>query len=157
MDSVDQKLLVQTEKGLPLASEPFSQIAAETGITPQEAIERLKRLLKAGVIRRFGVSLRPNSVGYCANAVVAWKVPAERVEELGAYFAGYKDISHCYEREVIVGKWEYNIYTVIHGRERQAVEDLVKLLSLIVGVTDYVVIFSTKNLKIQPSEEKLQC
>jgi len=157
MDSVDQKLVAKAEKGLPLLSEPFSQIAAEVGITPQEALQRLKQLCEKGVIRRFGVSLRPISVGYAANAVVAWKVPEERVCELGAYFAGYKDISHCYEREVAAGRWEYNLYTVIHGRERTAVEDLVKLLALIVGITDYVVLFSTKNLKNPSLEENGQC
>lgn len=157
MDSVDLKLIAKAEKGLPLTSNPFSQIATEIGITPQEAIERIKKLREAGVIRRFGVSLKPNSVGYKANAIVAWNVPQERVEELGAYFASYKDISHCYEREVVAGRWEYNLYTVIHARERRAVEDLVKLLSVIVGLTDYVVIFSIENLKKQPKEENKKC
>jgi len=156
MDSIDRKLVAQAEKGLPVLSEPFNQIAAETGITPQQAIQRLKQLREEGVIRRFGVSLRPISIGYAANAVVAWKVPEERVCELGAYFAGYKDISHCYEREVVAGRWEYNLYTVIHGRERTAVEELVKLLALVVGIADYVVLFSTKNLK-NSVEEKRQC
>ncbi len=157
MDSVDRKLIAEAEKGLLFTPEPFSQIAAAVGISTQEAIKRLKRLQEEGIIRRFGISLKPNDVGFNANAMVAWRVPANRVEEVGAYFASYKDISHVYERETVLGKWEYNLYTVIHAKERQTVEALVKLLSGVVGIDSYVIIFSTKNLKTQQKKEIKQC
>jgi len=41
-------------------------------------------------------------------------------------------------------------------KQLTAVEELVKLLALIGGITDYVVLFSTKNLK-NSVEEKRQC
>jgi DNA-binding Lrp family transcriptional regulator len=152
MDLINQKLLVQAEKGLLLTPQPFHAIATQIGITPQEVITRLQNLQKEGIIRKFGLSLKPTDVGYCANALVAWKVPPSRIEEVGAYFAGYHDISHCYERDVVTGKWEYNLYTVIHARERGDIEQFVKLLSGIVDVADFQIIYSTKNLK--PAEAK---
>jgi DNA-binding Lrp family transcriptional regulator len=157
MDAVDQKLIVEAEKGLPLIPQPFHAIAAQIGITPQEVLVRLQRLQKDGVIRRFGLSLKPNDVGYNANALVAWRVPQERIQEVGVYFSGYNDISHCYERETIAGKWEYNIYTVIHAHERQAIEQLVGLLSDITGLSDYLILYSTRNLKNKPVQETEKC
>jgi DNA-binding Lrp family transcriptional regulator len=157
VDSVDRKLVVEAEKGLFLTSQPFEKIASKIGIPVQEVIVRLQKLQENGVIRRFGVSLKPNGVGYCANALVAWKVPESRVEEIGAYFARYDDISHCYERQTIPEQWEYNIYTVIHAHEREAIERLVKLLASITIIEDYIIIYSTKNLKNQPAVGTEKC
>lgn len=156
MDAVDRKLLAETEKGLPLMPRPFDDLAAQLGITPEEVLTRLQRLQKEGVIRRFGASIRPNSVGFSANALVAWKVPAERIQEAGAFFSGCKEVSHCYERQIVVGRWEYNVYTVIHASERGALEALVKWLSEASGLGDFVVLYSTRNLKT-PKEEKSRC
>jgi DNA-binding Lrp family transcriptional regulator len=157
MDAIDRKLLVEAEKGLLLTPQPFHAIAVQVGITPQEVIARLQRLQENGVIRRFGLSLKPNDVGYNANALVAWKVPQSRIQEIGEYFSGYNDISHCYERGTVAGKWEYNVYTVIHAHERQTIEQLVKLLSDIIGLSDYLILYSTRNLKTKPAQETGKC
>ncbi|MGD6850824.1 MAG: Lrp/AsnC family transcriptional regulator [Candidatus Bathyarchaeia archaeon] len=157
MDAVDRKLVFEAEKGLLLTAQPFDEIASKIGIPTQEVIERLKKLQESGVIRRFGVSLRPSSIGYCANALVAWKVPQSRVQEVGAYFAGFNDISHCYERETVTGLWDYNIYTVIHGADRGTVEELVKLLSSITSLTEYLIIYSKRNLKNPLGKEITKC
>jgi DNA-binding Lrp family transcriptional regulator len=154
MDSVDRKLIVEAEKGLPLTSEPFSTLAAKVGVTPQEAISRLQKLRTEGVIRRFGVSLKPNSIGFNANALVAWKVPVDRVLEVAQYFSGCSQISHCYERETVTGRWEYNIYTVLHAHERRTVEQLIKQLSNETSLTDFLVLYSIRNLKNKPKETK---
>jgi siroheme decarboxylase len=157
MDSVDRKLVFEAEKGLLLTAQPFDEIASKIGITTQEVIERLKKLQENGVIRRFGISLKPNSVGYLANALVAWKVPQSRVQEVGVYFSGFNDISHCYERETVAGLWEYNIYTVIHAHDRDAVEELVTLLSSITSIAEYLIIYSKRNLKTLMGKEMAKC
>jgi DNA-binding Lrp family transcriptional regulator len=152
LDTIDRKLVIEAEKGLPLTPEPFSALAAKVGITPQEALSRLQKLRDEGVIRRFGVSLKPNSIGFTANALVAWKVPKDRVLDVAKYFSECSQISHCYERETVAGRWEYNFYTVLHGHERSAVEHLVKILSNASGLGDYLILYSTRNLKNKTSE-----
>jgi len=157
MDAIDRKILLETEKGLQLTPEPFKEIAAQVGITPKEVIERLKRLQETGIIRRFGASLKPNSVGFLANALVAWKVPQSRVEEVGRFFSEYDEISHCYEREPIAGKWEYNIYTVMHAHERETIQQLVKQLSTATALEEYSILYSKRNLKTLQTKEIQQC
>ncbi|MCW4029217.1 MAG: AsnC family transcriptional regulator [Candidatus Bathyarchaeota archaeon] len=156
MDAVDRKLLAKTEKGLPLTPKPFHDVAAQLGITSDEVLTRLQRLKEEGVIRRFGASIRPNSVGFSANAMVAWKVPAERIQEVGAFFSGYTDVSHCYERQIVVDRWEYNLYTVMHAPDRTTLEALVKRLSEASGLGDFTILYSTRNLKTS-KEEKSRC
>jgi siroheme decarboxylase len=157
MDAIDRKILLETEKGLQLTPEPFKEIAVQVGITPKEVIERLKRLQETGIIRRFGASLKPNSVGFLANALVAWKVPQSRVEEVGRFFSEYDEISHCYEREPIAGKWEYNIYTVMHAHERETIQQLVKQLSTATALEEYSILYSKRNLKTLQTKEIQKC
>lgn len=154
MDEIDRRLLVQTEKGIPLTPHPFDQIAQEIGISPQEAIDRLQRLQKSGIIRRFGISLVPNGVGYLANALVAWKVPPQQIASVNEYFCKCKEVSHCYERGAMPGKWDYNFYTVIHAPHRSAVKETVQRFAAELSLREYVILFSTRNLKLK---EKTKC
>lgn len=147
MDEVDYKILFETNKGLLLTVEPFNEIAAQLGITPQEVIARLVKLRDSGVIRRFGASIKPNDLGFSANALVAWKVPENRVQEVGSFLSQYSEVTHCYERKTIAGKWEYNLYTVMHARKREAIKLLVNNLSEATAVNDYLILYSTRDLK----------
>ena len=147
MDEVDRKILFETNKGLLLTAEPFNEIAAQLGITPREVIARLVKLRENGVIRRFGASIKPNDLGFSANALVAWKVPENRVQEVGSCLSKFSEVTHCYERKAIAGKWEYNLYTVMHARERESIEQLVKNLSEATAVNDYQILYSIRDLK----------
>ena len=147
MDEIDRKLLAGMEKGISLTNQPFNEIARQLGITPKEVVTRLRDLKEKGVIRRFGASIKPNNIGFSANALVAWKVPENRVLEIGAYLSKYREISHCYERKTVDGRWNFNLYTVIHGREREVVQRMVKEISKTIAVKEYKVLYSTRDLK----------
>jgi DNA-binding Lrp family transcriptional regulator len=147
MDEIDSKLLASVEKGIPLTPGPFDEIAFQLGITPKEVVARLCSLKEKGVIRRFGASIKPNNIGFSANALVAWIVPENRVQEIGAYLSSYQEISHCYERKTVKGIWDYNLYTVIHGREREVVQLMVKEISKKIAISEYKILYSTRDLK----------
>ena len=151
MDEIDHKLLVGMEKGITLTAEPFKDIALQLGITPTEVVTRLRELKEKGVIRRFGASIKPNNVGFSANALVAWEVPEKQTQEIGAYLSKYHEISHCYQRKPVEGKWDFNLYTVIHGKERETVQGLVKEISKGIGINEYKILFSIKDLKRKSS------
>jgi len=147
LDEIDRKLLAGMEKGITLTTEPFNEIALQLGITTKEVVTRLCKLKEKGVIRRFGASIKPNNIGFSANALVAWKVPENRVQEIGVYLSKYQEISHCYERKTVNGRWDYNLYTVIHGREREVVQRMVKEISEGIAINEYKILYSTRDLK----------
>ncbi len=147
LDEVDLKVLLSLENGIPLTAKPFSDVATRLGVTEEEIIERLRKLQASSVIRRFGASIKHRRVGITANAMVVWRVPERRVREVGGYMSGFKEVTHCYERKVIPGKWTYNLYTVIHAYERESIERFVKRLSEAVGINDYLVLFSIREFK----------
>ncbi len=147
MDEIDQAIIRITQAGIPLVKEPFEEIAKEIGTSEDEVIARLRKLISKGVVKRLGISVNQRKVGIVANAVVAWKVPKNRVESVGTMLSSYKEITHCYERMTIPGKWECNLFTVIHGYSRDSVEEIAKKLSEDVGINEYLVLFSNEQFK----------
>lgn len=147
MDELNRKLLSELEKGIPLVAEPFKEISAKLKITPKEVITRIIALQEKGVIRRFGASIKPDDVGLFANALVAWKIPVNRVQEVGVYLSKFKEITHCYQRRTVLGRWEYNLYTVMHAQEKQTLEQQVRSFSEAIKVNDYIILYSIRALK----------
>ena len=141
MDNLDLKILFALQDGIPLVREPFSAIATQLGIKPDEVIERLQRLREEKIIRKFGLFVRKSKVGVIANAMVVWAVPSNRVQEVAEFFSRFREVTHCYERRT-APNWRYNVYSVIHGVERNTVNEFVKTLSDTVKVKDYLILFS---------------
>ena len=146
-DAINKAIIRSTQDEIPLVDEPFAEIANETGISQDEVITRLKELISVGVIKRLGISVNQRKIGIVANAVVAWKVPQEQVKRVGAMLSAYREITHCYERVTVPGKWECNLFTVIHGYNRESVEEIAGKMSEAVGISDYLVMFSNEQFK----------
>jgi DNA-binding Lrp family transcriptional regulator len=147
LNEIDRAVLHITQDGIPLENEPFASIATETEISQKEVVAVLKKLIDCGVIKRLGISVNQRKVGIVANAVVAWKVPQDQVERVGSRVSSYKEITHCYERITIPGKWEHNLFTVLHGYDRKSVEEFAKKMSEAIGIRDYLVLFSNEQFK----------
>jgi DNA-binding Lrp family transcriptional regulator len=146
-DAINKAIIHSTQERIPLLDEPFAEIAKETGISQDEVIARLKELISVGVIKRLGISVNQRKIGIVANAVVAWKVPQDQVKRVGTMLSRYKEITHCYERVTVPGKWECNLFTVIHGYNRESVEETARMMAEAVGISDYLVMFSNEQFK----------
>jgi DNA-binding Lrp family transcriptional regulator len=147
LDEKDVQLLRLTQEGIPLVHEPYHSLAQSLGISENEVISRLKRLNEKRVIRRFTVSINNRKTGINANGMVVWKVPESRIEEVGKTFANEDQVSHCYVRTTVPGKWDYNLYTVLHSRNKVSVENMAKKMSEKVKIEDFRILFSTRELK----------
>jgi len=146
MDDLDLKLIKLTQDGIDLVPEPFKEIALELEIPEAEVIDRTRVLVESGVIRRFGASIGHRVLGIVANAMCAWNVPDDRVEEVGALMAGFGEVSHCYER-VRRPEWDYNLYTMIHAHTREECERTAHDISRATGISDYTILFSEREFK----------
>ncbi len=147
MDETDRAILRITQNDIPLVDEPFRKISEQLGIEQSEVLTRLERQIRHGMIKRIGGSVNQRKLGIVANAVVAWKVQEDMVEETGEKFSSYDEVTHCYERRTVPGVWDYNLFTVLHGYDRESVETCAKRLSEATGTSDYIFIFSTKQFK----------
>ena len=149
IDDDDRRLLEQIQEGLPLVSRPFAEVAGRLGMAETEVIERIERLRGEGVIKRMGVVVRHRPLGYDANAMVVWDVPDGRVDALGQCFARFPFVTLCYQRPRRGARWPYNLFCMIHGKDRDAVLDKIVELSEACGVGEvrHQVLFSRRCFK----------
>ena len=146
IDELDKKVISLIQGDLPLEPRPFALLAREMGISEDQFVDRVRRLKEQGIIRRFGATLRHQEAGYNSNAMVAWKVPHERVDEAGQILAKFQEVTHCYQRRP-AGEWQYNLYTMIHGSTREECYRMVTEMSRAAGIPDYLLLFSEKEFK----------
>jgi siroheme decarboxylase len=144
----DRRLLAAMEDGLPLVPRPFAAIGERVGLAEHEVIAALTRL-RAGVIKRIGVIVRHHEVGYRANAMVVWDVPEAQVGEAGRWLAALPFVTLCYRRPRRLPAWPYNLFCMIHGRERTAVEAQIEEATRAAGLDDLprAVLFSRRRFK----------
>lgn len=146
MDELECRLIRELQQDLPLTANPYVAIAHRLNISEQELVERVRRLLADGVIRKMGAVLRHRRVGYTANALCVWQVPEERVTEVGELFASLPVVTHCYER-LTHKDWPYNLYTMVHALSRKECEDQINKMSAVSGLKEFRIFYSTKELK----------
>ena len=83
LDALDRRIIVATQEGLPRVSRPYHAVAEQLGVSGDEVMARLRRMLDTGVIRRIGAVPNHYALGYRANGMSVWDVPEERIRELG--------------------------------------------------------------------------
>ncbi|MGO8740182.1 siroheme decarboxylase subunit beta [Rhodoblastus sp.] len=129
----DLRLLTAIEDGLPLRRRPYRDVARRLGWREQEIIFRLRRLIAAGTIARFGLVVRHHSLGFRANAMVVWDIDDSALPEIGLRLAAAPGVTLCYERPRRPPFWRYNLYSMIHGRDRDQVRSEIGVLADSVG------------------------
>ena len=135
---LEKGIIKLTQEDLPLDKRPFLPIAERLGLDEGILLEVLRGLREKGVIRRFSAILRHRKAGFRANCLVVWKVPEEKIDEVGRFLAGFKCVSHCYERT----GWDYNLFTMVHGRSEEEVREFVHHISRKANIDDFEVLFS---------------
>lgn len=146
IDETDKKIIQLIQGDLPLEPRPFTVMAESIGIGEDEFLARVRSLKTKGIMRRFGATLRHQEAGYSSNAMVAWIVPAERISEVGRKLAQFREVSHCYHREPREDI-KFNLYSMIHGENRAACQEIAERMSRETGIEEYTLMFSEKEFK----------
>ena len=146
LTELEKRIIASIQKDMPVVERPYLKIAQDLGISETELLENLKALCERGVIRRFGATLRHQRTGFKANAMVAWKVDENRIEDVGQKMASFAQVSHCYRRNPTEA-WPYNLYTMVHAKDEQACREIARQMSHVTSVKDYSLLFSREELK----------
>jgi len=126
LSETDLRLAAALAEGLPLDPRPYARLGRALGLDEADVIARTQRLIAAGTVTRFGVIVRHRPLGYRANAMAVWDLPDARVADVGRRMAALPYVTLCYRRPRRLPDWPYNLFCMIHGRERSAVEDLIE-------------------------------
>lgn len=146
LDELDKKIISVMQEDFPIVPEPYREIAHQLGISEEELLQRLRKYKQSGKIRKMGAVLKHREVGYNANALCAWIVPEDKIQEIGSLFSGYAVVTHCYARVTQPG-WPYNFYTMLHAGTREQCNAIADELAQVSGLQEHIMLFSTKEWK----------
>jgi DNA-binding Lrp family transcriptional regulator len=135
-DDLDRRIIRATQAGLPRVARPYHAVAEQVGMSAANVMARMQRMLDTGVIRRIGAVPNHYRLGYKANGMSVWNVPDERVRELGEKVGALDFVSHCYHRPRHLPLWPYNLFAMVHGRDRTEVETKVAEIARLLGDAD---------------------
>ena len=149
IDACDRRLVVATQAGLPLVSRPYAAIGRMVDLGEDEVIERLRRLVHRGVIRRIGAVPNHYALGYTANGMSVWDVDDAHIDWLGEQVGAFGFVSHCYRRPRRLPAWPYNLFAMVHGRDRVEVQSKVDAIANLLGAASrgHTILYSKRILK----------
>lgn len=149
LDETDRRIIVATQGGLPLVAEPYLAVAAELNLGVDDVMARMQRMLDGGLIRRIGAVPNHYALGYRANGMSVWDVPDEDISDIGKMVGDLDFVSHCYHRPRHLPYWSYNLFAMVHGRDRDEVSDKVERIAKLMGIKDrgHEILYSHRILK----------
>jgi DNA-binding Lrp family transcriptional regulator len=101
---VDVRLIDRLHDNFPVTDRPFAQVAQELGLTEQEVIERLRRLLSQGVLTRFGPLFQIEKAGG-QFVLAAMEVPESEFERISQQLNQMPEVAHNYRRDHRLNMW----------------------------------------------------
>ncbi|SDL96139.1 DNA-binding transcriptional regulator, Lrp family [Oryzisolibacter propanilivorax] len=144
----DWPLAALAEQGLAPCHQPYADWARRLGVDESAVLADLRRWLAAGTLARFGVVVRHHELGFAANAMAVFDVPDAQADAFGQALAHRPGVTLAYRRARAPG-WPYNLYCMVHGRDRAAVQ--AQLLAARAGAGllghPYAVLFSARRFK----------
>ncbi|RZI43797.1 Lrp/AsnC family transcriptional regulator [Herbaspirillum sp. HC18] len=145
LSEAERRVIALLQEGLPVVERPYSCL----GMGEKDAIALISRWLDEGVIKRLGIIVRHHELGYTANAMTVWNVPDEEVSEAGRRIAESGRATLCYRRERRLPDWPYNLFCMIHGKDRADVLARLDALAAECGLDAWPrqVLFSCRRFK----------
>lgn len=144
-----EDLIEVIQCGLPLVARPYQEIAERLGWSEQLVIEKLKTMIDGGIIKRLGIVVRHHELGYRANAMVVWDVADDQVDKIGQQLGMQDCVTLCYQRPRMLPEWPYNLFCMVHGRNREEVLECIDTMTDGLGLekTPHTVLFSGRRFK----------
>ncbi|MBR6014334.1 MAG: AsnC family transcriptional regulator [Selenomonadaceae bacterium] len=143
---LDKEIIKVLQGDFPICEEPYKVLAEKIGISEEEFLRRIKNFVEEKKIRRMGAVLRHREAGFKANALCAWEVPPEKIDETAEIMCKNSAVSHCYDRTT-APNWNYNLYTMVHAKSRQECDEIILKLAEQTGIKNFQVFYSKKEWK----------
>jgi siroheme decarboxylase len=145
-DEFDVAVIRATQGDLPVIPEPYAPAAEKLNITQDELLSHLNRMQERKLLRRVAAILFHRRAGFSANGMGVWKVPDERIVEIGPRMAAFRGISHCYQRPTYED-WPYSIFTMAHGRSKEECDAILASIAEQTGISERATLYSSTEFK----------
>jgi DNA-binding Lrp family transcriptional regulator len=145
-DERDIAVIRATQGDMPVIGEPYAPAAQRLGMDVETLLEHMAGMRERGLLRRVAAILFHRRAGFSANGMGVWKVPPERIMELGPRMASYRGISHCYQRPTYED-WPYSVFTMAHGRSKEECDAILTAIAEQTGIEERATLYSSTEFK----------
>ena len=139
-----QEILSIIQKKFPLVKRPFKEIGDSLNISEDEVMRVLQEQKDEGIIRQTSAIFDTKRLGY-KSSLVAFKIPAQKIEKAVKILNSHPGISHNYERN-----HDFNIWftLAVEPDSQFGLDRTVQLLAKLSEAEDYIVLPTLKLFKI---------
>jgi DNA-binding Lrp family transcriptional regulator len=145
-DERDVAVIRALQGDLPVVAEPYAPAAASLGMSVPELLEHLDGMVSRRLLRRVAAILFHRRAGFSANGMGVWKVPEDRIMEIGPRMASFRGISHCYQRPTYED-WPYSVFTMAHGRSKEECDAILESIAADTGIHERATLYSSTEFK----------
>ena len=117
-DETDIAVIRALQGPMEVNDRPYDAAAAEAGMSTDDLLGHLAGMVDRKLLRRVAAILFHRRAGFSANGMGVWRVPEERILEVGGQMAAVRGVSHCYQRPTYED-WPYSVFTMAHGRSKE--------------------------------------
>jgi DNA-binding Lrp family transcriptional regulator len=146
LSELDIAVIRATQGPMEVAAEPFAPAAERLGTSQERLLDHLEGLRERRALRRVAAILFHRRAGFSANGMGVWRVPEDRIMELGPRMASFRGISHCYQRPTYPD-WPYSIFTMAHGRSKEECDAILDSIAADTGIEDRRTLYSSTEFK----------
>jgi siroheme decarboxylase len=134
-DDFDVALVRAVQGPMAVRPDAYTPAAERLGVPVERLLEHCRGMVERKLLRRVAAILFHRRAGFSANGMGVWKVPEERVAELGPRMAAVRGVSHCYQRPTYPD-WPYSVFTMAHGRSKEECDAVLDGVARVGGLTD---------------------
>ena len=145
-DERDIAVIRALQGDMPVIPEPYVPAAAQLGMDQAAFLEHLHGMQERRLLRRVAAILFHRRAGFSANGMGVWKVPDDRIMELGPRMAAFRGISHCYQRPTYAD-WPYSVFTMAHGRSKEECDAILDSIAEQTGIDERATLYSSTEFK----------
>jgi DNA-binding Lrp family transcriptional regulator len=146
LSELDVEVIRATQGPMEVTPEPYAAAAAELGLDQRRLLDHLEDMRARRALRRVAAILFHRRAGFSANGMGVWRVPEERIAQLGPRMASFRGISHCYQRPTYPD-WPYSVFTMAHGRSKEECDAILASIAEDTGIEDRRTLYSSTEFK----------
>lgn len=144
LDDKDKALISTMQRDFPVVERPFVAIGKRLGMSENEVLSRVKRLVDLGAIRKIRGLVDKDALGIKAVTLMGMKVPPDRIDEVLEKVSSFEGVTHNYVRT----HPEYNLWYAIEAKDEESLEKINDMIRKATGISDTINLPTIKRFKI---------
>ncbi len=145
-DDLDVAVIRELQGDMPVVPEPYAPTARALGMPQERLLDHLAGMRERKLLRRVAAILYHRRAGFSANGMGVWRVPEDRILDVGARMASVRGISHCYQRPTYPD-WPYSVFTMAHGRSKEECDAILDAIAADTGIEERATLYSSTEYK----------